>query len=64
MSEQRLTITDAALRLRASYWTTRELLLRGQVVGGRDESGHLFIDGRSLERYLRGKTSAAAAAVA
>lgn len=49
----RVTVSDAALRLRQGYWATRDLLLRGELCGGRDDRGRLYVEADSVERLLR-----------
>ena len=47
---RRISLTIAALRLRISYQTARDWVLRGQLDGGRDELGHWFVYHDALER--------------
>jgi hypothetical protein len=41
---QRLSLTDYALRERLSYHQARTRLLRGELVGGKDEFGRFFVE--------------------
>lgn len=52
----RVTLTDAALRLGVSYWRTREMVLRGQLRGGK--AGRVFwVDAEDLERVASQRES-------
>lgn len=44
-------ISDVAMQLRLSYDQTRRLLLTGELEGGRDRDGNLYIEQRSLDEY-------------
>ena len=47
---RRITITEAAFRLGLSYQQTRDRLLKGDLRGGRDDDGRLYVDARDIER--------------
>ena len=52
---QDVALPDAALRLKRSYWQTRELLFRGELAGHRDARGRWRIDLASLDRFTAAK---------
>ena len=62
MKPTHLSLTDAALRLGASYWATRDLLLRGTLAGGRDAKGRYFVENASVGRLLRERSRQRSAA--
>ena len=53
-----ITLATAARLLSVSYQAARNLLLRGQVDGGRDEHGHWWVKARSVQRYAQRRMSA------
>ena len=53
MPRGRFPITDAALRLGETYQQVRTKLLRGELKGGRDEFGRLYVDATCLRRVRR-----------
>ena len=59
MPRGRFPITDAALRLGETYQQVRTRLLRGDLKGGRDEFGRLYVDAADLRRVLRQAVSPA-----
>lgn len=45
-----MSLIDAAMRLGRGYHATRDLLLRGELRGGRDKKGRLFFYVDDVER--------------
>jgi hypothetical protein len=50
---KQIPVTAAALKLGITYHKCRALLLSGELLGGRDEFGRLFVDSRAVERAKR-----------
>jgi hypothetical protein len=50
---ERISLTEAARRLRLGYSAAYNRLLRGALKGGRDERGHWYVDSIDLERQAR-----------
>lgn len=48
----RIPLTDAAIRLRERYKKALDLLLTGQIEGGRDVSGRWMVSPESVARYI------------
>jgi hypothetical protein len=57
MTSQGVPLLDAGLRLGLTYHQVRNLLLSGQLSGGRDGFGRLYIDPQDVERLLRERRS-------
>ena len=53
MRSKRVSLAEAALRLRLTYHQVRALVLRGQLKGGRDDLGRFYVDARDLDRARR-----------
>lgn len=51
--EARVPITVAGMQLRLSYWAVRDRVMRGELKGGKDAFGRLYVDGEALESALR-----------
>jgi hypothetical protein len=49
---QRLPLSEAALRLTLDYQQCRRLVLTGQLPGGRDEFGRLFVYASAVDDRL------------
>ena len=50
--DDQIPLSEAALRLRLDYQQCRRLLHRGELAGGRDSFGRLFVTAASVERRL------------
>lgn len=48
--KDRIPLAEAAFRLRLSYHQVRTLVLRGELEGGHDESGHWFVTREGVQR--------------
>ena len=48
---QRITLSEAALRLKRSYNQTQRLILTGQLRGERTTTGRWTVDAADLERF-------------
>lgn len=48
----KVPLPDAALKLGLSYSQARNMLFRGELKGGRDRYGHLFIASSEVRRLL------------
>jgi hypothetical protein len=48
----RLPLADAAMKLGLSYSQARNMLFRGELKGGRDKYGHLFVTNSEVRRLL------------
>lgn len=48
-----LPLADAAFRLGLDYHRVRALLFRGELTGGRDDFGRLYVDLDAVEAYRR-----------
>jgi hypothetical protein len=59
---RRLPLSQAAIRLGRDYQQVRRLLLRGTLVGGRDEFGRFFVEEESVDRLKAGPAAPVAAA--
>jgi hypothetical protein len=53
----------AALMLRKTYHRVRELVMRGELPGGRDARGHWYVERSALERINEGSPTGSAAAI-
>ncbi len=51
MASQRIPLADAGLRTGQTYHQIRNLLLSGEVRGGRDAFGRLFVHLDDLKRW-------------
>lgn len=49
MKAEQVPLSEAALRLGIDYHQCRRMLLRGDLSGGRDEFGRLYVDRRSVD---------------
>lgn len=47
----RVPLAAAALTLGLTYQQLREAVLRGDVSGGRDEYGRLYVESADIDRY-------------
>jgi hypothetical protein len=59
MAEDGISVSDAALKLGVSYWRARDMLLRGDLQGGKDERGRYYVDQTSLNRMRKRQRAAA-----
>jgi hypothetical protein len=57
----RLTIMDAALRLRLSYDVVRRMVLVGELEGGKGDTGRWYVEASSVEAYRRNSATETAA---
>lgn len=48
----RIPLSAAAMKLGLSYGQARNMLLRGDLEGGRDRYGRLFVASREIRRLL------------
>jgi hypothetical protein len=53
----RLSVSEAALRLKLSYQQTQALVFRGKIEGGKDDSGW-WVEAASLDRYMEAQGAA------
>lgn len=51
----RVPLSVAGLKLRLSYWGVRNLVMRGEIEGARDEYGRWFVDREALEEAMRAR---------
>jgi hypothetical protein len=56
--EARVPITAAGIRLGLSYWAVRDRVMRGELKGGKDSFGRLYVEADSLEDALRNRERA------
>ena len=47
----RIPLTEAAFRMRLSYQQVRNKLLRGELKGGRDDFGRLYVDAAEVAQW-------------
>lgn len=55
---KRLPLSEAALRLNLDYQQCRKLVLTGQLPGGRDEFGRLFVLASAVDELLATRAEA------
>jgi hypothetical protein len=53
----RVPLSLAALMLRKTYHRVRELVMLGELPGGRDAKGHWYVERAALEQMQAGSTS-------
>jgi hypothetical protein len=58
MGSHEVPITEAARRLGIDYQQCRRLVLRGELAGGRDDFGRLFVSRAALEQRARENSTA------
>jgi hypothetical protein len=55
----KLSVSGAALKLGLTYNQTRDLLLTGRIRGGQeDDNRTLWVDGESVEEYMKAQGAA------
>ena len=53
MGDEHVPLSVAALELRKTYHRVRELVMLGDLPGGRDEHGHWYVERAALDRAKR-----------